>query len=117
MGVYVKKVNRDTSEHYIWKEICDGWHLIKNEELSIIEEKMPSNTAEDMHYHRQAKQFFYILSGQAIMRFAEREEELSAGDGIEIEPLEAHQMLNRSGKDVEFMVISIPKSHGDKVLV
>lgn len=113
----MKKVNRQTAKHYVWKEVCDGWHLVEQEVLSIIAEKMPPNTAEDMHYHRKAKQFFYVLSGQATMRFAEREEVLTAGDGIEIEPLEAHQMINSSCEDVEFIVVSMPKSHGDRVIV
>lgn len=67
--------------------------------------------------YSQARQFFYILSGQATMRLADGEEVLNVGDGIEIAPMEAHQMINASCGEIEFIVASAPKSHGDKVLV
>lgn len=110
-------VSRENAEHYNWKEVCDGWHFVQRDDLSVIAEKMPPHTAEDMHYHRQARQFFYILSGQATMRFADREVILNAGEGVEIEPNEAHQMVNCSDTEIEFLVVSMPKAHGDKVLL
>lgn len=113
----MKKTNRDMAEHYIWKDICDGWHFVKEDAISVIAEKMPPQTAEDMHYHQRAMQFFYILSGEAVMRFLDHEETLLAGDGIEIFPNEAHQMSNISDAEVEFLVVSMPKSHGDRIIV
>lgn len=110
-------VNRENAEHYNWKEICDGWHFVKTDELSIIAEKMPPHTSEDMHFHYKSRQFFYILSGEAKMKFRNRTEPLTVGMGIEIEPMEAHQMTNTSDKDVEFIVVSMPKSHGDREIV
>lgn len=109
-------VDREHAEHYNWKTVCDGWHLVKSEELSIIAEKMPPNTFEDIHFHYKTKQFFYILSGEAEMRLQDTAVTLTAGTGIEIEPLELHQMSNVSAAPVEFMVVSMPKSHGDKEL-
>ena len=111
------KKERQTAAHYSWKDTCDGWHFVKRDDLSVIVERMPPGTAEDRHYHRRARQFFYILSGQAYMRFTDHVEVLEAGTGIEVAPMEAHQMMNTSGADIEFIVISTPKSHGDKVLV
>ena len=113
----MKTVNRETVQHYFWKEVCDGWHLVQRDDLSVIAEKMPPDMAEDMHYHTVSRQFFYILSGQATMRFADGEVTLDSGSGIEIDPGEAHQMCNRSGGEIEFLVVSMPKSHGDKVIV
>lgn len=113
----MKIIDRENAEHYNWKTVCDGWHFIKTDELSVIAEKMPPDTSEDAHFHHKARQFFYILSGEAEMRFRGTTVKLKAGTGIEIEPMEAHQMANVSGKPVEFMVISMPKSHGDKEVV
>ena len=113
----MKIVTRENAEHYNWKEICDGWHFIKTDELSVIAEKMPPHTKEDMHFHYKSKQFFYILSGEAEMKLQDGIEKLKAGIGIEIEPMEIHQMINESDEDVEFIVISMPKSHGDKEVV
>ena len=109
--------SRENAEHYNWKKVCDGWHFVQRDDLSIIVEKMPPHTAEDMHYHRQARQFFYILSGEATMRFTDQEEVLNAGEGVEIDPGEAHQMTNNSDTEIEFLVVSMPKSHEDKVII
>lgn len=113
----MKVIDRENAEHYHWKTVCDGWHLVKTDELSVIAEKMPPDTFEDMHFHRKAKQFFYILTGEAEMRLKDTVVKLKAGTGIEIEPMEVHQMANMSGRPVEFIVVSMPKSHGDKELV
>ena len=45
----MKKVDRQSASQYLWQEICDGWHLVERDDLSIIAEKMPPNTSEDMH--------------------------------------------------------------------
>jgi mannose-6-phosphate isomerase-like protein (cupin superfamily) len=39
---------------------------------------------------------------------------LKAGQGIEIPPGVAHQFRNDSNTEVNFLVISCPKSHGDR---
>ena len=40
--------SRETAEHYKWGGAggadCDGWHLVKTAELSVIEELMPPDT-------------------------------------------------------------------------
>lgn len=113
----MRKIDRQTAKHYTWKEICDGWHLVERDDLSVIAEKMPPHTAEDMHYHRRARQFFYLLSGQAVMKFPDHAETLHAGTGIELDPGEAHQMCNLSDREIEFIVVSMPRSHGDKIVV
>lgn len=113
----MEKTNRAMALHYFWKKVCEGWHLVERDDLSVIAEKMPPRTAEDMHYHQKAQQFFYVLPGQAAMRFIDRTILLNAGDGLEIEPGEAHQMCNQSDSAVEFLVVSTPKARGDKILV
>lgn len=60
------RISRENAPHYIWGDHCDGWHLLKECNLSVIEERMPSGTGEVRHFHRKAQQFFYVLSGQAI---------------------------------------------------
>ena len=85
--------------------------------MSVIAEKMPPHTEEDMHFHYKSKQFFYILSGEAEMKFKDKSVQLKTGIGIEVTPMEAHQMRNVSDKEVEFIVVSMPKSYGDRELV
>ena len=60
-----KKSTKENSEHYYWGDQCSGWHLVKSNDLSIIEELMPPNTKEQKHHHKKAQQFFRILKGIA----------------------------------------------------
>lgn len=110
-------INSHNAEHYTWGDQCDGWHLVKSDSLSIIQERMPPGTAETKHYHQRSRQFFFILSGEATMEIGSKQVILHAGDGIEIPPLVAHQLRNDSTTDLHFMVTSMPKSHGDRVVV
>jgi mannose-6-phosphate isomerase-like protein (cupin superfamily) len=110
-------VDIETAEHYIWGEACDGWHLVKSAELSVIQERMPPGTAEVRHYHNRASQFFYVLSGTATMELNGEEQILQPRQGIEVPPGAPHQMFNRSSEPLEFLVFSQPASHGDRVIV
>jgi mannose-6-phosphate isomerase-like protein (cupin superfamily) len=88
--------------------------LLKNPDLSVIQERMPPGTAEVRHFHHRAQQFFYILSGKAAMEIDGRSTTMGAGEGIWIPPGVAHQMKNDSEDEVHFLVISQPPSHGDR---
>lgn len=111
------KVSKYNAEHYIWGNICDGWHLVKSNELSIIHEKMPSKTMEVRHLHQKSRQFFFVLSGQAAMEVNGEVILLNQHEGVEILPNIPHQMMNNSDKEIEFIVVSTPTSKGDRVLV
>ena len=108
-------VNRETAEHYAWGEACDGWHLVRDVGLSVIEECMPPGTAEVRHHHGKAQQFFYVLSGKALIEVEEEMVELSSGDGVRVLPGSRHQIRNESNELVRFLVISQPPSHGDRI--
>jgi mannose-6-phosphate isomerase-like protein (cupin superfamily) len=110
-------VSAATAEHYTWGDGCDGWHLVKDENLSVIEELMPPGTAEVLHYHGRAQQFFFILSGEAVMEVDDRPVHLTAHDGIHLLPGVRHRIRNISKEPVRFLVISQPPSHGDRVQV
>jgi mannose-6-phosphate isomerase-like protein (cupin superfamily) len=111
------KIRKETAEHYTWGDKCDGWHLVKRDDLSVIHERMPPGTAEVRHYHNQARQFFFVLSGPATLEVGGERYTLEAFDGVEVSPGTPHQMLNESNQVIEFLVISSPKSHGDRILV
>jgi len=108
-------ISTETAEHYIWGGNCDGWHLLKRDDMSVIQERVPAGGAEMMHYHETARQFFYILEGRGTMVLEDREITLENGKGIEIEPMVKHQFTNNSQADVHFLVISVPSTRGDRV--
>ncbi len=107
-------ISKLTAEHYTWGNGCDGWHLVRNPQLSVIQERMPAGSAEVRHFHHRAQQFFYVLAGKAVMEMNGRSIVLSAGEGVWIPAGASHQMKNESGDEVHFLVISQPPSHGDR---
>jgi mannose-6-phosphate isomerase-like protein (cupin superfamily) len=107
-------VSRENAEHYRWGVDCDGWHLVKDKQLSVIEEVMPPGAAEVRHYHKRSQQFFYILSGEVLMEIDGENLLISAGSGIRILPEVRHQIRNPSSGPVRFLVVSQPASHGDR---
>jgi mannose-6-phosphate isomerase-like protein (cupin superfamily) len=64
----------ETAEHYKWGgphgTDCDGWHLVKTTDLSIIEELMPPGAQEERHFHAKARQFFFVLEGELSMEWS-----------------------------------------------
>jgi mannose-6-phosphate isomerase-like protein (cupin superfamily) len=113
----IRSISKESAEHYTWGNRCDGWHLVKAPELSIIQERMPGGAAEVRHFHHRAQQFFYVLAGEATMEVSGRSLTLTAGQGIWIPAGTPHQMKNDSGEDAHFLVISQPPSHGDREVV
>ena len=111
------KISTATAEHYHWGDSanpCDGWHLLRSEELSVIEELMPPDTAEQRHFHRRSRQLFYVLAGELTIELDGVEHLLLTGEALEILPGKAHQAINRSKADTRFLVASQPPSHGDR---
>ena len=108
-------ISIENAEHYVWGQICDGWHLLKRSDMSVIQERVPAGSAEVMHYHEQARQFFYILDGEGTMSFEDHEVILQKGQGLEISPMLRHQFMNNSQKDVHFLVFSVPSTQGDRI--
>lgn len=111
------KINKRNAEHYTWGDQCDGWHLVNQQDLSIIHERMPPNTSEVRHYHTKSRQFFFVLTGTATLEINEFIENVTPLEGVEVPPHVAHQMMNRSDEDVEFLVISQPTSKEDRVQI
>lgn len=109
-------VSIHNATHYRWGEVCDGWHLLAGDDLSVIEERMPPGATELRHRHARARQFFYVLEGVATLEAGGVIYSLKAGEGLHIPPGTAHQMCNQCAVDLRFMVISAPKSHGDREL-
>ncbi len=110
-------IDKTIAEHYKWGQDCNGWHLVKSKSLSVIQELMPPYTSEILHKHVNSRQFFFILSGEAIIEIEGEKQILQQGQGIEIAPGITHQMFNKNNKDLSFLVISCPPSHGDRINV
>ncbi|MEO6146425.1 MAG: cupin domain-containing protein [Sulfuriferula sp.] len=85
--------------------------------MSIIAERVPSGAKEIRHFHSTARQFFFILSGCAVIEINGERVTLAEGQGIEVTPGAPHQFINESSADVHFLVVSHPSTRGDRVEV
>lgn len=102
------------AEHYTWGEGCDGWHLVRHDGLSVIQERMPPGTSEVRHRHARATQFFYVLQGVLDIEVDGASCRVPAGSGLEVPCGAAHQVFNHAAGPAEFIVVSQPPSHGDR---
>lgn len=111
----MEKLIKTDATRYSWGDSCLGWNLYDSIEAGIKEEMVPPGKSETMHYHTRARQYFHILKGSAVMRFADHAVALEAGEGIIIPEATAHQFCNESTEPVTFLVFSFPKTNWDRV--
>jgi mannose-6-phosphate isomerase-like protein (cupin superfamily) len=102
------------SAHYVWGDACDGWHLLKEPDLSVIQERVPPGAGETRHFHSKARQFFFVISGTATMEFDTGNVTFSAGQGLHVAPGSSHRFVNASQDEVVFIVVSAPTTRGDR---
>lgn len=107
-------VDPGNAEHYVWGAGCDGWHLLKQPDLSVIRERVPPGASEVRHRHARARQFFFVLSGRARLEFDDSDVEFGPGQGVHVPAGSAHRFVNAGDEAVEFLVISAPSTAGDR---
>jgi mannose-6-phosphate isomerase-like protein (cupin superfamily) len=103
-----------TGKHYVWGGNCDGWHLAATPNLSVIQERVPSGSAEVRHLHNRAEQFFYVLNGFATLEVAGTIHVLGSNEGFHVPAGVPHTLSNQHEQVLEFLVFSTPPSHGDR---
>jgi GNAT superfamily N-acetyltransferase len=85
-------IDESNAVHYRWADGCDGWRLADSEGLS-----------------------FYILSREAVLEVEGVAHRLRSGQGLETAPGQRHRFRNELAADVDFLVVSAPRSQGDRV--
>jgi mannose-6-phosphate isomerase-like protein (cupin superfamily) len=103
--------------HYKWGDDCYGWNFIDTEALSVKQELMPPDTAEQLHYHERSSQVFFILKGRATFMIDGVESVLKPEQGIAIKPGQKHYIANKERSDLEFILYSTPSTKNDRINV
>lgn len=111
----LSSISTQTSEHYAWGGVCDGWHLLNEKDLSVIQERVPPAASETRHKHSKARQFFYVLNGAASMEINGQSISMTKGQGLHVPPGVSHRFVNDSSETVHFLVISSPSTRGDRI--
>ena len=103
--------------HYKWGDDCYGWNFIDTDTLSVKQELMPPDTAEQLHYHERSSQVFFILKGRATFMIDGVESVLKPEQGIAIKPGQKHYIANKERSDLEFILYSTPSTKNDRINV
>jgi len=104
----------DPLHHYQWGDGCDCWVLLDTDSLSVKQERMPAQTAEALHYHEKAQQFFFILKGIATFVVENESYTVYTGQGFHIESGKKHRIINNTAEDIEFILSSQPSTNNDR---
>ncbi len=107
---------KNALKQYEWGAGCRAWNLVDEPGVSVKQELMPSQTAEALHLHRQAQQFFFIIHGVALFEIENQKIVVNAGEGIRGLPGEKHRVINESDSDLEFLLTSQPSTLNDRIL-
>ncbi|MDE3252495.1 MAG: cupin domain-containing protein [Bacteroidota bacterium] len=103
-------------QHDFWGQHCESNTLLDEASLCIKQERMPPGTAEQLHYHQQAQQFFFILNGLAKFEIEGESYLVSAKEGIQIRPGQVHRIVNAGESSLEFILASQPSVKHDRHL-
>jgi mannose-6-phosphate isomerase-like protein (cupin superfamily) len=101
-------------KHYQWGDGCDGWNFVDEQTLSVKQERMPPGTAETLHYHEHARQFFFMLQGCATFEIDNDTVIVQQLEGIQIQPGQKHRIINHTEADIEFILASQPSTANDR---
>ncbi len=102
-------------KHYRWGASCDGWDLVNESSFSVKLERMPPHTSEQRHFHEKARQFFYVLKGEAIFEIELDRITVKQEQGIHIDAGRQHRIINESKQDLEFLLSSQPSTIHDRI--
>jgi mannose-6-phosphate isomerase-like protein (cupin superfamily) len=99
---------------YKWGNACDSWALVDTQLLSVKQEQIPPQAAEEFHYHKKAQQFFYILTGVASFEINNNIYTVRRGEGFHVLPGVIHLIVNHADEPLEFILCSQPSTQNDR---
>ncbi len=111
----LKKVNKKDVKPLEWGNACKAWFLLDKENMCMIHEEMPPNSTEQLHYHSQSEQFFYVLSGVLGIFMNEETYLLEEGQGILVPKGINHKVFNDSNAMVEFILFATSSPRHDRI--
>jgi mannose-6-phosphate isomerase-like protein (cupin superfamily) len=60
------------------------------------------------HYHPEAEESYYILSGKGQMHIGDESAQVSPGDAILIKATDHHKIVNTGDEDLTFLAVCVP---------
>lgn len=88
---------------------------LKNQSLAEARLRPGQSTIE--HYHKVSEEIYYITQGKGRIRINGEEQDVGAGDAIEIPPGARHKLWNTGNQELRLLCCCSPAyEHGDTVL-
>jgi mannose-6-phosphate isomerase-like protein (cupin superfamily) len=110
-----KVIDKKTASHYFWGNNCDSWVLAETGSLSVKQETIPPASREQLHFHKNAQQFFFVLKGSATFYVDDSIAIIDEQQGILIDKKSKHFIANETSEPLEFMVVSQPSTTNDRI--
>lgn len=82
--------------------------------MSVIEEEMAPHLIKKYHFHKLVQQLFYIISGTSEFEIENKKYIIVSGQSFILEPKLNHRIINKSGINLRFIVISQASNKNDR---
>jgi mannose-6-phosphate isomerase-like protein (cupin superfamily) len=83
---------------------------------SLAEIRHPPGTASDEHYHTEAEEVYYVLTGSGAVRIDSETHDLGPGDVVVIVPGQRHKVRQTGEDDLVLLVTCVPAYSVDEVV-
>ena len=113
----MKTIDKQTALHYQWGDNCDSWVLVDTKGLSVKQERLPSGAKEQLHYHCEAQQFFFILKGIATFYLNNEKICVAEQQGLLLPVGIKHFIVNETDERLDILVISQPTTNNDRITI
>jgi mannose-6-phosphate isomerase-like protein (cupin superfamily) len=92
-----------------------AWTAVRNQ--SLAEATVPTGGATVEHYHVEAEEIYYFVSGSGRMRLGSEEGAVSVGDAVVIPPGTKHKLWNTGPEPLVLLCCCAPAySDADTVM-
>ncbi len=75
--------------------------------IAIFETTLEKGQAIQPHYHPDAEELYYIISGKGLMHIENERREVDTGDVVYIPPEKVHFLQNTSSAQVRFITLTV----------
>jgi len=109
----LKLIDKETANCYQWGNNCNNWILVDTPAISVKQEKIPAGAKERLHFHSKAQQLLFIRKGAATFYYEGKKEMILEQQ----DATKNHYISNETSTQLEFSLVSQPKTGNDRINV
>ncbi len=117
-GTFVPASHEDPSTPGVLKRVIATRRQLQQGRVQMLNwSRLPGESSFRPHYHEDMQEVFVLLSGRVLMRCADEEVTMNAGDTVIVEAREIHEMKNLLPSAAEYLVFGISSEEGGRTVV